>query len=109
MGKAETSGRAAWAAALDAMETALDDAARSMAVSASSTDGDGDSEWVVPRELGALPSDFAERARDLLTNQQKLIGELEQARSLTLKHLVAVRSVPPERDAGASVYLDVDG
>ena len=65
--------------------------------------------WLPPTGLGSLPAEFRERAEDLLHNQQKLIGELEQARSQTLKHLSAVRSVPPERDARASVYLDVAG
>jgi hypothetical protein len=59
--------------------------------------------------LGLLPSDLGARTQDLLRNQQKIIGELEQAQSNTLKHLAAIRSVPPERDARASVYLDVAG
>ena len=79
-----------------------------------STSADGgvvpaDSSWTPPLALGALPADFAARVQDLLHNQEKLIGELEQARNFTLKHLTAVRSVPPERDARASVYLDVNG
>ncbi len=65
--------------------------------------------WTPPVGLGTLPADFAVRASDLLTNQQKLIIELEQARSVTLKHLTAVRLVPSDRDARASVYLDVAG
>ena len=78
-----------------------------MAVSTSSTSGSP--AWTPPLALGALPAELTERVQDLLHNQQKLIGELERARNLTLRHLTAVRSVPPERDARASVYLDVDG
>ena len=124
---------AAWAGALDDLENRLDAAARSMhvggsggeagrvrsiAVSTSSTSDKGGStsdgvaavgEWTAPSGLGTLPSELAERARDLLHNQRKIIKELEQARSVTLKHLTAVRSVPAERDARASVYLDVNG
>ncbi|TFD03508.1 MULTISPECIES: hypothetical protein [unclassified Cryobacterium] len=102
---------AAWEAALDDLENRLDAAARSMAVSTGSN-SDGVAavgEWTVPTRLGNIPPELATRVQDLLHNQQKLIGELEQARTLTLKHLTAVRSVPPERDARASVYLDVAG
>ena len=80
-------------------------AAGSMAVSASSTNDI----WTPPRGLGAIPAELAERVRDLLHNQHKLIGELETARNVTAKHLAAVRAVPPKRDARASVYLDVAG
>ncbi|WP_104178626.1 hypothetical protein [Cryobacterium sp. Y50] len=110
----------AWEAVLEDLELRVDAAARSItgvtdggragsvsgvAVSAGSTND----MWVVPRGLGAIPAQLAERVRDLLQNQQKLIGELETARNLTAKHLAAVRAVPPKRDARASVYLDVDG
>ncbi len=125
-GAADAGGRAAWAAALDALEVSLDDAARVMGgegamggvVSTGSTNDTGSTSdtgstneggWVAPAGLGVLPAELAARARDLLNNQHKLICELEQARNLTLKHLTAVRSVPPERDARASVYLDVAG
>lgn len=84
-----------------------------MAVSTSSTSANSASDpagdWAAPAGLGAIPAELAVRVQDLLHNQQKLIGELEQARNLTLRHLTAVRSVPPERDARASVYLDVNG
>ncbi|TFD68336.1 hypothetical protein [Cryobacterium gelidum] len=101
--------RAAWAGALDALELSLDTAARSMGPAGAGGAPEPLTAWTPPVALGLLPVDFAERAQDLLTNQQKLIGQLEQARSLTRKHLTAVRSVPPERDARASVYLDVNG
>ncbi|TFD84900.1 hypothetical protein [Cryobacterium serini] len=116
-----------WEAALDDLEIRLDVAARSMAVespggeagslapwSGSASEG-GEvttpvgADWSAPKGLGAFPAELATRVQDLLHNQQKLINELEQARILTLKHLTAVRSVPPERDARASVYLDVAG
>ncbi|WP_104132885.1 hypothetical protein [Cryobacterium sp. M91] len=93
--------------------------AGSLAVSASSTSeflganvlaaADSAANWAPPRGLGAIPAELAERVRDLLHNQHKLIGELETARNLTAKHLAAVRAVPPKRDARASVYLDVAG
>jgi len=94
-------------------------AAGSTAVSTGSTNGSWEAnakdklgatnEWTPPAGLGAIPAELAERARDLVHNQQKLIGELETARNLTAKHLAAVRAVPPKRDARASVYLDVAG
>ena len=107
----DATARAAWAAALDDLEISLDAAARALAMSTSSKGGLASTvtAWTPPTGLGALPADVAERVQDLLRNQQKLIIELEQARSLTRKHLTAVRSVPPERDARASVYLDVAG
>ena len=80
-------------------------AAGSTAVSTSSTNDT----WTPPAGLGAIPTELAERVRDLVHNQQKLIGELETARNLTARHLAAVRAVPPKRDARASVYLDVAG
>ena len=121
---------ALWAAVLNDLETRLDAAARSIAVASvgnvvgsplgipastggggevASSAGDVPLDWPEPSGLGDLPQELSVRAQDLVRNQQKLIGELEQARSLTLKHLTAVRSVPPERDARASVYLDVNG
>lgn len=111
-GVVNVGGRAAWTAALDALEVSLDDAARSMMVSTNSTTGSSSSvegSWVAPAGVGDLPAELEDRARDLLTNQNKLIGELEQARSRALQHLTVVRAVPPERDARASVYLDVTG
>ncbi|TFD65282.1 hypothetical protein [Cryobacterium ruanii] len=101
--------RAGWAGALNALELSLDTAARSMGPAVVGGASEPLIAWIPPSALGLLPTEFADRAQDLLTNQRKFIGELEQARSLTLKHLTAVRSVPPERDARASVYLDVNG
>ena len=112
----DAAARVGWAAALDTLEVSLDAAARTMAAStmSGSTSAEGElasalTIWTPPVGLGALPADFAVRAGDLLINQQKLIIELEQARSVTLKHLTAVRLVPSDRDARASVYLDVAG
>ena len=121
----------AWEAVLEDLELRVDAAARSitvagssasdgsLAVSTSSTSGvlganvlvaaDSAADWTPPRGLGAIPAELAERVKDLLRNQHKLIGELETARNLTAKHLAAVRAVPPKRDARASVYLDVTG
>ena len=94
-------------------------AAGSTAVSTGSTNGSWEAnakdklgatnEWTPPAGLGAIPAELAERVKDLLHNQHKLIGELETARIMTAKHLAAVRAVPPKRDARASVYLDVAG
>jgi len=99
--------RAAWEAVLEDLELRAEAAARSMAVSAGSASET--SEWTPPAGLGAIPAELAERVKDLLHNQHKLIGELETARIMTAKHLAAVRAVPPKRDARASVYLDVAG
>jgi len=112
--------RTAWEAVLEDLELRVDAAARSItgvadrgragssAGTAVST-GSINNIWVAPARIGAIPAELAERARDLVHNQHKLISELETARNLTAKHLAAVRAVPPKRDARESVYLDVAG
>ena len=97
---------AAWVTILVEMEERLDDAARVMGSADSVIAADA---WTVPSNIGPIPAELAERARDVLSNQRKIVGELENARRVTLKHLAAVRSVPPARNPGTSVYLDVAG
>ncbi|TFD51402.1 hypothetical protein E3T46_09200 [Cryobacterium sp. Hh11] len=63
-------------------------------------------EWKLPlAELGQIPAELVERARDVLINQQKLIGEIHQARSAIALHLAAVRTV--QQGTGQSIYVDV--
>lgn len=59
--------------------------------------------------MGPMPEELLERAQDVLVNQRKIVGELERAKRVTLQHLSAVRAVPPARNPGTSVYLDVAG
>ncbi|RJT88192.1 hypothetical protein D6T64_11095 [Cryobacterium melibiosiphilum] len=102
------------------MEVRLDDAARVMGSArgvstgrvsrqARQPEGVDSPTWAVPEGIGALPAELAERAQDVLVNQRKIVGELEKAKRVTLQHLAAVRSVPPARNPGTSVYLDVAG
>ncbi|MBG6213598.1 MAG: hypothetical protein LH475_07675 [Cryobacterium sp.] len=105
---------------MDALELQLEEAAR-LVVSTSSTNEDvmvstsstnragSTNAWTPPAGLAALPPELGARVRHLLGNQKKLVGELAAARAGVGRHLAAVRSVPPRRDARASVYLDVDG
>lgn len=107
----------AWERVLEDLELRLDDAAGAMGSARGVSTGfvsqqarqPQDREWNMPTGLGVLPAELAERARDLLVNQRKIIGELQQAKRVTLQHLAAVRSVPSARNPGTSVYLDVAG
>ena len=107
--EAETDNVAAWQRVLLDMEVRLDDAARVMGESTSVPRESEGHEWNVPSGIGAIPAELADRARDVLVNQRTIVGDLEKARRVTLKHLAAVRSVPPARNPGTSVYLDVSG
>ena len=96
-----------WLQVLDELEVSLDNAARAGAV-------DGDSigtgvQWSVPENLGDLPAELKQRARDVLTNQLNLICELRDARRAIGLQLAAVRLVPTVRASGTSVFLDVMG
>lgn len=96
-----------WIQVLDELEVSLDSVARAGA-------GDGDSigtgvQWSVPENLGDLPAELVQRARDVLTNQLNLICELGEARRAIALQLTAVRLVPTVRASGISVFLDVMG
>ena len=103
---ADAANLAAWHEVLANMEHRLDDAARAMGDSASVVNGLA---WAAPSSIGSIPAELAERARDVLINQRKIIAELDTAKRVTRQHLAAVRSVPPARNPGTAVYLDVAG
>jgi hypothetical protein len=78
--------------------------------STSSTSETGSSaEWAAPDDLGPIPSDLQDRARDLLGGQRELITELERTKLATAAQLAALRRMPATRPAAASVYLDTSG
>lgn len=104
-GKSAEGDDTGWLQVLDELEASLDTAARAAAV-------DGESigtevQWSVPENIGDLPADLEQRARDVLTNQLKLIRELGEARRATALQLAAARSVLVIRAPDTSVYLDV--
>jgi len=106
---------AAWLGVLDDLELRLDNANRAAAThstenpTADAADLAAESPWEPPAGIGPIPHHLEERARDLLVCQQKLAGEIDGARRVTLRHLAALRSVPSAREAKRSVYLDVTG
>jgi hypothetical protein len=65
--------------------------------------------WVVPGNLGPIPSDLHERALALVAGQREMISELRLRQRTTAAHLTALRAVPATGSAGASVYLDTSG
>lgn len=94
--------RAAWLEALAEME----------AVAGAS----GDGTFVPPRtlargvaDLGPLPVELADRAREVQRAQKSAIERVLEARRSVSKHLAALRSVPPARETDRAVYLDATG
>jgi len=95
---ATPSSRDAWLRALAELEASLGAAASGE-----------DAAWVEPVNLGPIPADLEQRARDLVDGQSEMIAELRRARHMTATHLAALRTVPASTTAGASVYLDTSG
>ncbi len=96
MPEVDSSGaRAAWLSALSDLEASL-----------GATAAGRETDWVAPGDLGPIPADLEERARDLLVGQDEMIAELRRAQRTTAAHLAALKTVPDSRGAGASVYLD---
>ncbi|HYI32767.1 MAG TPA: hypothetical protein VEX88_04825 [Glaciibacter sp.] len=91
-------GREAWLRALADFEASLGAAASGE-----------DADWVEPGDLGPIPVDLEQRARDLVSGQSEMIAELRRARHVAATHLAALRTVPASNGAGASVYLDTSG
>jgi hypothetical protein len=91
-----------WAEALTSLETHLD------AALGQATDGMTDP-WQVPTGLGPIPVELVERASVLLTEQAKAIARFQQFRTLTARHLSAVRTVAEPRRTDTSYYLDMAG
>ncbi|TFD58595.1 hypothetical protein E3T43_06530 [Cryobacterium sp. Hh7] len=105
-----------WLLVLEQMESGLDRASRTATLGRLATVTAAaaeelaaptpSAEWKLPSaELGQIPAELVERARDVLINQQKLIGEIRQARSAIALHLAAVRTV--QQGTGQSIYVDV--
>lgn len=98
--------REAWIRVLEELEAELVEVMVSTgSVSTSSTTGAP--EWVAPRDIGPVPEELEERARELLGGQLELIAELERTKQATAAQLAALRRMPATRPSGASVYLDV--
>lgn len=95
---AAASGREAWLRALADLEASLGRPASGE-----------DADWVEPGNLGPIPVDLEQRARDLVAGQSEMIAELRHARHLAATHLAALRTVPGMDGAGVSVYLDTSG
>ena len=65
------------------------------------------SPWNPPANLGPVPEELVERARDVEAAQRAAVEHLEAAMATTARHLVAVQSVPEGRTSGRAVFLDV--
>lgn len=99
MAKSEET-RAAWLSALAEME----------AVAGASGDGTwAPSAWSPDPDLGPLPPELEERAREVQAKQKSAIARVLEARRTVIKHLAALKSVPPAKDSDRAVYLDATG
>ena len=116
LGPVDFSSHRKWLDVLDQMEWTLDRASRAATLRRPATVTTAAAEavaapipsfdWLIPSaKLGPIPDELAERARDVLINQRKLIGEIRQARSAIALHLAAVRTV--QQGTGQSIYVDV--
>jgi hypothetical protein len=65
--------------------------------------------WTPPANLGPVPDELVERARDVEAAQRAAVEHLEAAKATTARHLIAVQSVPEGRTSGRAVFLDVIG
>ena len=65
--------------------------------------------WAPPPNLGPIPAELVERARDVEAAQRAAVEHLEAAKATTARHLAAVQSVPEGRTTGRAVFLDVTG
>lgn len=63
--------------------------------------------WTPPANLGPIPEELVERARDVEAAQRAAVEHLEAAKATTARHLAAVQSVPEGRTSGRAVFLDV--
>jgi hypothetical protein len=97
--------RDGWLRALEELERELG----AVLVSTGSTTESSITAWTPPGDLGPIPADLVERARELLAGQNELIAELEHSKRATAVQLAALRKMPTTRPTGASVYLDING
>jgi len=89
--------RAAWLAALAEMESVA---------GAAGDKSWAPSQWSPDPDLGPLPADLADRAREVQAKQKSAIARVLEARRAVAKHLAALKSVPPAKDTDRAVYLD---
>lgn len=68
-----------------------------------------ESRWTRPQDLGPIPAELVQRARNVEAAQQAAVVRLEEAQRLTARHLAAIQSVPEGRATGRAVFLDVTG
>lgn len=66
-------------------------------------------EWHPDPDLGPLPPELEQRARDVQALQVSAIARVVEARRTVVKHLAALKAVPPAKDTGRAVYLDARG
>jgi hypothetical protein len=96
---------AAWSAALDELELAVDDAERML------TDAHtvpGDTRWRPPVGLGPLPASLEARARSVLARQLAAAEMLSSAAVRTRRQLRIQEAVRPHLPH-PPVYVDQDG
>lgn len=62
--------------------------------------------WTPPDDLGPLPAELEERARDILERQRAAMTEIESSRAAIAEQLAAVRTLPTSLEQRESVYLD---
>ncbi|AMM19699.1 hypothetical protein AX769_05490 [Frondihabitans sp. PAMC 28766] len=64
------------------------------------------SPWSPPAGLGPMPADLEPRALEAQEAQKSALARVLEARRRVVKHITALKAVPPKRDKDASVYLD---
>ena len=63
--------------------------------------------WSPPENLGPIPLELVQRARDVEAAQQAAVVRLEEAKTTTARHLAAIQSVREAKASGHAVFLDV--
>jgi len=65
--------------------------------------------WRPPTNLGPLPAELVERARELAAAQQDALVALHEEQHSTRRHLTALRALPQQRNETGPLYLDTSG
>lgn len=95
---ASTMSLAGWATALGELEL----------IAAAALNGEDFAEWEPPAELGQLPVELAQRARDVAALQERARGRLEADRSRLLAQLRAARKASAQLERSElAVFVDV--
>ena len=63
--------------------------------------------WTPPQDLGPIPAELVERAREVEASQRAVVERLEEAKATTARHLAAIQSVREAKASGRAVFLDV--